>query len=53
MTAMYVVQLMLAVCLVTVALGDVHEQVTEAGSHCGNFTGAKHDNSDNESGMVI
>ncbi|XP_045159063.2 uncharacterized protein LOC123524713 isoform X2 [Mercenaria mercenaria] len=25
--------------------GDIHEHETEAGTHCGNFTGAKHDDS--------
>ncbi|XP_060569518.1 uncharacterized protein LOC132727936 isoform X2 [Ruditapes philippinarum] len=42
-------KIMLTVCLLVNVQGHKDQQLQKAGTHCGNFTGANHDNSGNES----
>jgi hypothetical protein len=44
---------MLTVCLLVSVQGHKDQQLQKAGTHCGNFTGANHDNSGNESGIWL
>jgi hypothetical protein len=44
---------MLTVCLLVNVQGHKDQQLQKAGTHCGNFTGANHDNSGNESGIWL